>query len=123
MSGEAFADSGMRAGEALACFVIPLSVHNHHHRPEHVATGILMRIDGYHFIATAGHATVQTRTQHLFAGFDGMKLQRLPALVRQASRVDVLEVDDLDIGLMPWPPSNMSEFAGRESLEMNSLRL
>jgi hypothetical protein len=121
LSGAVLADSGKAAGEILARSVIPLSVYNRRQRPEHVATGTLLRVDGRHFLVTAGHAVVQTREQHLFAGFEGIKLQRVPALVRQASRVNVLQVDDLDIRLMPLPASKLGEFVRGEFLDVNSL--
>ena len=87
LSGAIFADSGQAAGELLSRSVITLSIYNDRRRPEYVATAILLRIDGRHLLATAGHAVVQTREQHLWTGFPGMKLQRIPALVRQASRI------------------------------------
>lgn len=113
LSGAVFADSGKAAGEILARSVIPLSVYNANRRPEHVANGILLQVDGYRFLVTAGHAVVQTREQHLYAGFPGIKLQRIPPVARQASRVNVLQVDDLDIGLMPFPASKIGEFSRR----------
>jgi hypothetical protein len=121
VSGAVFADSGTAAGEVLARSVIPLSVYNANRRPEHVATGILLLVDGHHFLITAGHAVFQTRDQHLFAGFAGIKLQPVPALARQASRVNVLEVDDLDIGLMPLPTSKLGEFSRGAFLDEKSL--
>lgn len=123
LSGAVFANSGSAAGEILARSVIPLSIYNGQRRPQHVATGILLRVDGYHFLVTAGHAVVQTREQHLFAGFEGIKLQRVPALPRQASRVNVLEVDDLDIGLLPLPASGLGEFTRGTFLELDSLNV
>ena len=50
LSGAAFADSGQAAGDILARSVIPLAVYNKYRRPEHVATGILLRVDGRHFV-------------------------------------------------------------------------
>jgi hypothetical protein len=123
LSGAIFADRGRAAGEILSRSVITLSICNERRRPEHIATGILLRIDGRHFLATAGHAVIQTRDQHLWAGFAGIKLQRVPALVRQASRINILQVDDLDIGLLPLPESQLGEFARADFIDLDSLDL
>ena len=123
LSGAHFGESGQAAGEVLARSVIPLAIYNNHRRPEHISTGILLRVDGRHFLATAGHAVVQTREQHLWAGFPEIKLQRVPALVREASRTNVLEVDALDIGLMPLPEKQLGEFTRGEFIDMDSLNV
>src|SRR5438094_7415863 len=91
LSGAFFASSGTAASATLARSVITLAIYNERRRPEHRATGILLPIDGRHFLATAGHAVIQTRDRHVWAGFPGIKLQRVPALVRQASRVNHLQ--------------------------------
>jgi hypothetical protein len=108
-------------GDALARSIVALSIYNEYRRPQRIATGILLRVDGHHFLATAGHAVLATLKHHLWAGFDGLKLQRVPALFRQASRIDVDKVDDLDIGLLPLPGSQLGEFARGEYIDLSSL--
>jgi hypothetical protein len=114
-------DGGLADVEVLSRSVLPLSIYDEHRRPVPQATGILLRVDGCHFLVTAGHAVIRTRERHLYAGFPDIALQRVPALVRQASRIDFLVEDDLDIGLLPLPSSKLGKFSSGTFLDMDSL--
>jgi hypothetical protein len=113
---------GLAAGSVLSRSVLTLCVYDLRGRPVRVGSCILLRVDGRLFVVTAGHVVLQTRDVHVYIGFPGTTLQRVPTLVRHASCVTgEPEVDELDLGLMPLQASKIDGFSSAVFLDVDSV--